>query len=104
MYNYSRNEWRRCENYTRNEWGRCIITLETSGEDQNITGSFGPHSMNYSFDPLQQFHMNVNVSKGTSFPLETSVICYLLHSFRVYFRYKKYPGEFCLHFAAIGLG
>jgi hypothetical protein len=45
-WNYTRNEWRRCEttletlekmwNYTRNEWRRCDTTLEKSGEDVNL--------------------------------------------------------------------
>jgi hypothetical protein len=107
--NYTRNEWRRCQttletsgedlNYSRNEWRRCKTTLETSGEDLWFREKSDDHSLVMilvgnkndlvaSVDGIFSTRFEWNF---TSFPLVSSVVSHLPHSFRVWFYNLKVP-------------
>jgi hypothetical protein len=67
-------------NYTRNEWGRCEITLETSGKIGRA------HLKEPTEYLMKETDENIEPIFGwtfTSFPLVSSVVLHLLHSFRV---------------------
>jgi hypothetical protein len=94
MWNYTQNEWRRCEttlktsgedvklhskrvekmwNYTRNEWRRRENTLKTSGEDVKLHSKRVEKMWNYTR----------NDWSGRKITLETSGEDVKLHSKRV---------------------